>query len=653
MILTVSLLVVTLGGVTQNGQATSYVDDFNDLGLTAIANHVGICSSRAGLWVTPINDTIPWIPIGTPSAIEASCEGVFTLDTVSVGNEVRYYHKEWSASPTVGVTVEAEVALLDYSGDLDFPAIALAVSDGVTQEGIAIIPGQIHLLESYIYSGRPHYHDSAATFPVDTTQFHRYRIVARQNDVRVYVDDVLAIDGTGWMVYPCSGCPGRNWVWWGDGTRGSNAASKWRSVRYSNVGPFEPGETVPWDWEGSYTTFAREGRLESIDFPLPSSMQWTEVCISATNFYPGTVRSSVIAPGLGTRVLDGLDAGCFPIPSSANRELLLRLAADFVGDKNSTSYVDRWELTFEPLAELVADAGGPYEGREGEVISLVASNSRSSVHPIVQYEWDVDDDGAYDLASPDPVLAFAYGDDYRGVLSLRVTASNGEQATAKAYVNVTNQAPEVNVSEVEYFSNVTIRLAGTPGGSVTVRLFENQSLIEVLELERSPGPPVRQAIHGGLPFNALSGYRLELAYSPPEREGKGIGASPVWVVVSQGLEVVSAFHDFNDEQSIRRDSDHRLHLEPWLVNLTSLFRQLQVTASVAIADHGSDDLELTAGGVTLRFFNGPTPDTYPSVFGTFPFFVATAIVVDTGPGTLRIGVNDDDGGFVQVELVLA
>jgi predicted GH43/DUF377 family glycosyl hydrolase len=76
----------------------------------------------------------------------------------------------------------------------------------------------------------------------------------------------------------------------------------------------------------------------------------------------------------------------------------------------------------------IADAGGPYQALEGEVVSLDASNSIDPDSDSLQYRWDLDDDGIWDTNwSSSSTLNHVWSDDYSGNISLEVTDEKGQE----------------------------------------------------------------------------------------------------------------------------------------------------------------------------------------------------------------------------------
>ncbi len=92
-----------------------------------------------------------------------------------------------------------------------------------------------------------------------------------------------------------------------------------------------------------------------------------------------------------------------------------------------------------------ADADGPYEGYEGSSITFDANGSTDQDGSIVLYEWDFDNDGTYDWNGPSSTVDHTYGDDYIGLVRLRVTDDDGLTDEALADLTVKNVAPIVDV----------------------------------------------------------------------------------------------------------------------------------------------------------------------------------------------------------------
>jgi len=90
----------------------------------------------------------------------------------------------------------------------------------------------------------------------------------------------------------------------------------------------------------------------------------------------------------------------------------------------------------------VADAGGPYSGKEGSSVRLNASASTDPDNDIATYAWDLDGDGQFDDATGQkPKYKFADNGNY--TISVLVTDAYGLQDTDEATVVIKNVAPVV------------------------------------------------------------------------------------------------------------------------------------------------------------------------------------------------------------------
>ena len=102
----------------------------------------------------------------------------------------------------------------------------------------------------------------------------------------------------------------------------------------------------------------------------------------------------------------------------------------------------------------IADPGGPYAARPGDIITLDGSDSYDpDGDPILGWDWDTDGDGEYDDASGETTqVVFGKGPVYNGLVGLRVTTATAvSDTTAPNYVtlwtsNVDLELTDNNVS---------------------------------------------------------------------------------------------------------------------------------------------------------------------------------------------------------------
>ena len=81
---------------------------------------------------------------------------------------------------------------------------------------------------------------------------------------------------------------------------------------------------------------------------------------------------------------------------------------------------------------------GPYVVKVGGTIRIDGSGSYATNGAIVSYEWDFNQDGVYDLKTTQPTFNHTFTTEFDGVLTLRVTDSNGKTNTATTLLTVSD-----------------------------------------------------------------------------------------------------------------------------------------------------------------------------------------------------------------------
>ena len=91
-----------------------------------------------------------------------------------------------------------------------------------------------------------------------------------------------------------------------------------------------------------------------------------------------------------------------------------------------------------------AVANGPYQGSEGIPIVLDASASfdRGKYAKVVEYDWDIDNDGQYELTTELPKIQYAFPDDYQGPIVLRIQDVIGQIDTSRTTAKIVNVPPK-------------------------------------------------------------------------------------------------------------------------------------------------------------------------------------------------------------------
>ncbi|MEE8526203.1 MAG: PKD domain-containing protein, partial [Thermoanaerobaculia bacterium] len=129
-----------------------------------------------------------------------------------------------------------------------------------------------------------------------------------------------------------------------------------------------------------------------------------------------------IPVGIDTLIFTATVAGAEPDPSPEN---------------NTAVDVDR-------VLKVIAAAGGPYAGGEGEEILFDGSASFGRGGALVDFRWDLDSDGAFDDATGTTV-SHAFADDGVFSVAVRVEDENGESDVATATVTVVNLPPSFDL----------------------------------------------------------------------------------------------------------------------------------------------------------------------------------------------------------------
>ena len=127
----------------------------------------------------------------------------------------------------------------------------------------------------------------------------------------------------------------------------------------------------------------------------------------------------------------------FTPPSVDNYTVLLR-----VTDSDGAVGIDSATVTVG-RTKPIANAGGPYLGNEGDIITLDASGSIIPSGDTLTYAWDFDGDGQYDdafgvIVDFNPLSSGSY------TVSLQVTDDDGEIDTEITEVKLNNIAPMAN-----------------------------------------------------------------------------------------------------------------------------------------------------------------------------------------------------------------
>ena len=296
----------------------------------------------------------------------------------------------------------------------------------------------------------------------------------------------------------------------------------------------------------------------------------------------------------------------------------------------------------------VANAGGPYVGKEGDTIVLNASSSSDPNGDPLQFRWSFRDNGTWDTAwSSSPLASAKYVDEFKG--HARVEVSDGHTtASAVADVTIMNVPPTISDLRATAEADFTLFVAGEKWHDVTLTLRYNGSESAAFRVLREPGSPSSQSRSTGrLAMNLSSGITATAAYTPADDRvnGQPNGDSPAWLVIAfPDGGAVRLFHNFNTQ-----------HESTWTWSIPDLRAHLVregVTLQAHLRDPGADSLTAhwdfgDGTNVTQAFANGPEP--------VAPFEVTALIThgyASEGTYIVTLTVDDGDRGVATASVAI-
>jgi hypothetical protein len=326
-------------------------------------------------------------------------------------------------------------------------------------------------------------------------------------------------------------------------------------------------------------------------------------------------------------------------------------------------------------AAPVANAGGPYVSNEGETVVLSAQGSQDENGDLLEYRWDVDDDGTWDTGwSSSPVLSMTWGDDIDSTIRVEASDSLFSDVDTTS-ISVYNVAP--TITDISWITQ--------PGGEPrTIGYWKHQC-----------GDKLNSPDHVGIAQGFVDfisqmssvfagiGSKAEVCGYLGEVESRNMTQKAkqqlmaLWLNVASGKlnltseEFVAELNQTMSlsevlswiEQTILSGNASNMELAKDLadeINNGQRFSGTLIVVSATATDPGSDDLvfiyEWGDGSATTHtYFNdGVGPDPYPSPE------INPLTVTDAGsheyasPGnyTITLTVADDDGGLAVVTFVL-
>ena len=155
-----------------------------------------------------------WVSDLTRSAKTA--QGLHIVDPSQEKGSARLYTAPWNVDPEKGVEAEARLKSVSCSEGW---GVVLSLADGVHEEGITFYPDRVELSHAGV---------SAAFNTADA--FHTYRVRCQGNDIQVWADGRLLIDGKGKFTAPAH--TGRSQLAFGSGSSTAMGEAYWEYVRF-------------------------------------------------------------------------------------------------------------------------------------------------------------------------------------------------------------------------------------------------------------------------------------------------------------------------------------------------------------------------------------------------------------------------------------
>lgn len=172
-------------------------------------------------------DATAWIGDGTRS--ELTDDGLLVADESTENGSGRSYMLNWEADAAKGAAIEARVKAISCSSPW---GVCMMAADGVHEEAVTIYPDR--LLLSHCGLSAPF--DAAG-------DFHTIRLEVKGDDVKIYADDKLVIDGTGKYTKPAHA--NRNQCSFGAAASTATGTAVWQWVRYQAGKRERSGPAMP------------------------------------------------------------------------------------------------------------------------------------------------------------------------------------------------------------------------------------------------------------------------------------------------------------------------------------------------------------------------------------------------------------------------
>ncbi|MCK5560125.1 MAG: hypothetical protein KAJ51_06010 [Thermoplasmata archaeon] len=430
--------------------------------------------------------------------------------------------------------------------------------------------------------------------------------------------------------------------------------------------------------------FKTPGILNSTPITIPVNHTWDTLIFNKTVPNNTSLTLTIIDNSTNLAIMNytnltnstinlkGLDSLTYPS---------IKLSAEFKSlDRKNTPILFDWSVNWTPIAQPnkppIADAGLNQTVYENQQVMLNGNGSYDPDGSIVNWSWDVDVDGMFDLFGA--VVNCTFNDDSINNVTLMVVDDQGANDTDWVVITVLN----VNAS----IENVSVSNAYPR----TIGYWKHQCKIEIPKGDHTGILP--EFIDGvnanSSVFNTLSTKYDILDYLEPE-DHSNMTAKAEQQLLALWLNVVSGKLGLNTpinltnltnattvgaaiteiEQIILNSSSNRSELERAKDIADSINNGIGINSGTALylwlSDPGSDDINLTidwddgSGNTTMIFYNNypiNTTDPYPSQFtGNAPVTIFTIIshnYSSSGTYKVTIKVQDDDRSGSEKTIII-
>ncbi|MHA1324970.1 MAG: PKD domain-containing protein [Candidatus Helarchaeota archaeon] len=271
--------------------------------------------------------------------------------------------------------------------------------------------------------------------------------------------------------------------------------------------------------------------------------------------------------------------------------------------------------------------------QEGQTYTFAAlSEDTSTDFQRLQYAWSFENTGWR--------ASHVWTDDWNGNISVQVSDPEGATALDTIPVTIVNVPPMASISQAFIEANLTLRMAGTPGNTLELRVYQDDGLILAVNQTRDPGCPDFQAQTIPVLFDLRHDYRIEVSFLGVPHE-----ATPAWLIFSfNDLSTYTLFHNFKACHEITWlwTVEPEIYMFDWPVTFNgTIFEPSSDTVTAEVRYNG--ELILT----TTHLDDGTWPVELP-----FTVTLKPTLVRSGPPGRLELIAYDDDEGTSSTTAIL-